>query len=161
MYLCPACEHRHVPPTGIQCPHVQQPRSTPLKTMARSQRLASRRTRTPSSDENDDYPQCSGTTRCTSQPSTGPGSSSEDDHSQDMFISRPTTSAGTQRLTRGGPCSATDPTSGKIDASYPNTSVIPVQAFCASHPARRSHHATRTDATDAGPEPTGVHKAGE
>ena len=94
MYLCPACEHRHVPPTGIRCPHVQQPRSTPLEASARSQRLASRRARTPSSDENDDYLRCSGRTRRSLRPSTGPGSSSEDEHSQDMFISQPTTSEG-------------------------------------------------------------------
>ena len=94
MYLCPACEHRHVPPTGIRCPHVQQPCSTPLKTTARSQQLASRRARTPSSDENDDYLQCSGRPRCSPRPSTGPGSSSEDDHSQDMFVTHPTTLQG-------------------------------------------------------------------
>ena len=94
MYLCPACEHRHVPPTGIWCPHLQQPRSTPLKTTARSQRLVSRRARTSSSDENDDYLRCSGRPRHSPRPSTGPGSSSEDDHSQDMFVTRPTTSQG-------------------------------------------------------------------
>ena len=94
MYLCPACEHRHVPPTGIRCPHVQQPRSTPLEASARSQRLASRRARTPSSDENDDYLRCSGRTRRSLRPSTGPGSSSEDEHSQDMFVTQPTTSEG-------------------------------------------------------------------
>ena len=94
MYLCPACEHRHVPPTGIQCPHVQQPRTTPLEATARSQRLASLRARTPSSDENDDYLRCSGRTRRSLRPSTGPGSSSEDEHSQDMFVTQPTTSEG-------------------------------------------------------------------
>ena len=95
MYLCPACEHRHVPPTGIRCPHVQQPRSTPLEASARSQRLASRRARTPSSDENDDdYLRCSGRTRRSLRSSTGPGSSSEDEHSQDMFVTQPTTSEG-------------------------------------------------------------------
>ena len=94
MYLCPACEHRHVPPTGIRCPHVQQPRSTPLEASARSQRLASRWARTPSSDENDDYLRCSGRTRRSLRPSTGPGSSSEDEHSQDMFVTQHTTSEG-------------------------------------------------------------------
>ena len=59
-----------------------------------SQRLASRRARTPSSDENDDYLRCSGRTRRSLRPSTGPGSSSEDEHSQDMFVTQPTTSEG-------------------------------------------------------------------
>ena len=96
MCLCPACEHRHVPPTGIRCPNVQQPRSTPLKTTGRSQRLASRRARTPSSDENDDYnvPPMQWKAQTFPRPSTGPGSSSEDDHSQDMFVTRPTTLQG-------------------------------------------------------------------
>ena len=89
----------------------------PLKTTALSQWLASRQARTPSSDENDDYPRCSGTTRRTSRSSTGPGSSSEDDHSQDMFISRPTTSAG--RSARPEEAPAQPPTQPPIRSMPP------------------------------------------
>ena len=125
MHLCPACEHRHVPPTGIRCPHVQQPRSTPLETTARSQRLTSRRARTPSSDENDDYLHCSGRTRCSLRPSTGPGSSSEDDHSQDMFVTRPTTSEGCSARPEEAP---TQPSAlPRVRSSLFRPSVQPVQ----------------------------------
>ena len=159
MYLCPACEHRHVPPTGIRCPHVQQPHSTPLEATARSQRLASRRARTPSSDENDDYLRCSGRTRRSLRPSTGPGSSSEDEHSQGHVCHSAHHFGGTQRSTRGGSGSTFSSTTGKVDTSCPTTSVIPVQAGCTAPPARRSHHAARADAADAGPEPAGVRQA--
>ena len=95
MYLCPACEHRHVPPTGIRCPvHVQQPRSTPLEASGSIAAAGLTTGRTPSSDENDDYMRCSGRTRRSLRPSTGPGSSSEDERSQDMFVTQPTTSEG-------------------------------------------------------------------
>ena len=131
MYLCPACEHRHVPPTGIRCPHVQQPRSTPLEASARSQRLASRRARTPSTDENDDYLRCSGRTRRSLRPSTGPGSSSEDEHSQDMFVTQPTTSEG--RSTRPEEAPAPPPALPPIRSTRPPESIAVAGSSSSRH----------------------------
>ena len=125
MYLCPACEHRHAPPTGIQCPHVQQPRSTPLEATARSQTaglpagshpLLGWEWRLPAMQWKDQ-----------TLPSTL--------HRTWLVIGRWTLSGhvchsthhfgGTQRSTRGGSGSTFSSTTGKVDTSCPTTSVHP------------------------------------
>ena len=95
--MCRACEHRHVPPTGAQCPH-KQLRSSPGKSTARAKRLASRQAKSSPSVASDYSIPCSGTVRCPYS-STGPGSSSEDESvSGDLFQACPMTSRGKRAL---------------------------------------------------------------
>ena len=100
--MCRACEHRHVPPMGANCPHVQ-PRRSPGKLTARGKRLATRQGQSSPSGGSDYSIPCSGTVRRQSSSPAHDSSSEDENASIDLFHPRATTSTGKDAQPGGVP----------------------------------------------------------